>query len=58
MVVCCIARISTVKPELYDAVKLTITLDVPMKPVDVNGNVGEYVTEIEIGGYEGRFLLY
>ena len=42
----------------YEAVKLTVTLDVPMKPVDANGNVGEYVSEIEIGGYEGLFLLY
>jgi len=42
----------------YDASKLTITLDVPMKPVDANGNIGEYVNEIEIGGYEGLFLLY
>ncbi len=42
----------------YEAVKLTVKLDVPMKPVDANGNVGEYVTEIEIGGYEGLFLLY
>ncbi|WP_333912155.1 hypothetical protein [Vibrio coralliirubri] len=42
----------------YDAEKLTIALDAPMKPVDANGNVGEYVSEIEIGGYEGLFLLY
>ncbi len=42
----------------YDTSKLTITLDVPMKPVDANGNIGEYVNEIEIGGYEGLFLLY
>ncbi len=45
-------------PSFYNAEKLTITLDVPMKPVDVNGNIGEYVSEIEIGGYEGLFLLY
>lgn len=42
----------------YETPKLTITLDVPMKPVDENGNIGEYVTEIQIGGYEGLFLLY
>lgn len=42
----------------YEAEKLTIVLDVPMKPVDANGNIGEYVTQIEIGGYEGLFLLY
>ncbi|WP_122053410.1 hypothetical protein [Vibrio sp. Evd11] len=42
----------------YETPKLTITLDVPMKPVDGNGNIGEYVTEIQIGGYEGLFLLY
>ncbi|MFS1477398.1 hypothetical protein BCU45_023150 [Vibrio lentus] len=42
----------------YEMPKLTITLDVPMKPVDENGNIGEYVTEIQIGGYEGLFLLY
>ncbi|PMH32205.1 hypothetical protein BCU71_01230 [Vibrio lentus] len=42
----------------YETPKLTITLDVPMKPIDENGNIGEYVTEIQIGGYEGLFLLY
>ncbi|MEZ9997078.1 hypothetical protein AB4428_02040 [Vibrio lentus] len=42
----------------YETPKLTITLDVPMKPVDENGNIGEYVTEIQMGGYEGLFLLY
>ncbi|MEZ8698793.1 hypothetical protein [Vibrio lentus] len=42
----------------YETPKLTITLDVPMKPVDENGNIGEYVTEIKMGGYEGLFLLY
>ena len=42
----------------YETEKLTVVLDVPMKPVDANGNIGEYVTQIEIGGYEGLFLLY
>ncbi|WP_186171821.1 hypothetical protein [Vibrio chagasii] len=42
----------------YEIEKLTITLDVPMKPVDADGNIGEYVNQIEIGGYEGLFLLY
>ena len=42
----------------YETEKLTITLDVPMKPVDADGNIGEYVNQIEIGGYEGLFLLY
>ncbi|WGS62698.1 hypothetical protein [Vibrio lentus] len=42
----------------YETPKLTITLDVPMKPVDENGNIGEYVTEIQMSGYEGLFLLY
>jgi len=42
----------------YETEKLTITLDVPMKPVDSDGNIGEYVNQIEIGGYEGMFLLY
>ncbi len=42
----------------YETPKLTFTLDVPMKPVDENGNIGEYVTEIKMGGYEGLFLLY
>ncbi|MCZ8486005.1 hypothetical protein O9993_12035 [Vibrio lentus] len=37
----------------YETPKLTITLDVPMKPVDENGNISEYVTEIQISGYEG-----
>lgn len=45
-------------PSFYETSKLTIALDVPMKPVDANGNVGDYVSEIEIGGYEGLFLLY
>ena len=42
----------------YETEKLMITLDVPMKPVDADGNIGEYVNQIEIGGYEGLFLLY
>ncbi len=42
----------------YETEKLTITLDVPMKPVDADGNIGEYVNQIVIGGYEGLFLLY
>ena len=42
----------------FSAPKITITLDKPMRPVDKDGNIGGYVSHIEIGGYEGIFLLY
>ncbi|ABU73422.1 hypothetical protein [Vibrio campbellii] len=42
----------------FSAPKITITLDKPMRPVDKDGNIGGYVSHIEIGGYEGVFLLY
>ena len=42
----------------FSAPKITITLDKPMMPVDKDGNIGDYVSHIEIGGYEGIFLLY
>jgi len=29
-----------------------------MRPVDKGGNIGDYMSQIEIGGYEGLFLLY
>ena len=45
-------------PAFYNSPKLAIKLDVPMRPVDPYGNIGDYVNEIAIGGYEGLFLLY
>ena len=45
-------------PAFYNSQKLRIKLDVPMRPVDSHGNIGDYVREVEIGGYEGLFLLY
>ena len=42
----------------FSAPKITITLDKPMRPVDKDGNIGDYVSQIEIGGYEGLLLLY
>ena len=44
--------------DYFSSPKLTISLEVPMRPVDSNGNIGEYTNEIEISGYEGLFLLY
>lgn len=44
--------------DYFSAPKLTILLEKPMRPVDSNGNIGDYVTQVEIGGYEGLFLLY
>ncbi|KNY40467.1 hypothetical protein AKG94_21615 [Vibrio harveyi] len=44
--------------DYFTAPKITITLDKPMRPVDKDGNVGDYVSDIHIGGYEGLFLLY
>lgn len=44
--------------DYFTALKITITLDKPMRPVDKDGNVGDYVSDIHIGGYEGLFLLY
>lgn len=45
-------------PDYFNAPTITIDLAVPMRPVDANGNIGAYVSQIEIGGYEGLFLLY
>lgn len=42
----------------YTSDKITIELDVPMRPVDAQGTVGDYVSRVELGGYEGMFLLY
>lgn len=44
--------------DFYAAPKINIQLDKPMKPVDVNGKVGEYVDAVQISGYQGLFLLY
>ncbi|PMH41391.1 hypothetical protein BCU68_15640 [Vibrio sp. 10N.286.49.B3] len=44
--------------KFYHADKLTIPLDPPMKPVNAKGEIGDYVDEIQIGGYQGLFLLY
>lgn len=42
----------------YAVTPITIQLEQPMRPVLANGEVGEYVTEITVGGYQGMFLLY
>lgn len=44
--------------DYYSAQPVTITLDEPMRPVDQHGNVGDYVSEVELAGYQGLFLLY
>ncbi|MFA0305352.1 hypothetical protein AB4543_05610 [Vibrio splendidus] len=44
--------------DFYSAPKLSIPLNKPMRPIDVNGNVGEYMKEVKLGGYQGLFLLY
>ncbi|MFH4467832.1 hypothetical protein INT50_23505 [Vibrio diabolicus] len=44
--------------DYFSSPKITIALPEPMRPVDQDGNIGDYVSHIEIGGYEGVFLLY
>lgn len=44
--------------DFYTAEKISIRLDPPMKPVSANGKVGEYLDEVQIGGYQGLILLY
>ncbi|MFM2606917.1 hypothetical protein AAFX30_04730 [Vibrio chagasii] len=44
--------------DFYAAEKISIRLDPPMKPVSADGRVGEYVDEVQIGGYQGLLLLY
>ena len=39
----------------YAVTPITIQLDQPMRPVLANGEVGEYVTEITVGGIKGCF---
>ncbi|MEZ9856534.1 hypothetical protein AB4347_21265, partial [Vibrio breoganii] len=39
--------------DFYAAEKISIRLDRPMKPVSADGRVGEYVDEVQIGGYQG-----
>lgn len=43
--------------QFYDAPKITINLDSPMRPVDEHGNIGSYTNSVEIGGYQGLILL-
>ncbi|CAH6853170.1 conserved hypothetical protein [Vibrio chagasii] len=44
--------------DFYAAEKISIRLAPPMKPVNADGRVGEYVDEVQIGGYQGLLLLY
>ncbi|MFB9217159.1 hypothetical protein [Vibrio sinaloensis] len=44
--------------DFYHSEKVTIPLDPAMRPVDENGNIGEYVDQVQIGGYQGVILLY
>ncbi|CAH6879868.1 conserved hypothetical protein [Vibrio chagasii] len=44
--------------DFYAAEKISIRLDPPMKPVNADGRVGEYIDEVQIGGYQGLLLLY
>ncbi|MFM2643400.1 hypothetical protein AAFX33_19835 [Vibrio chagasii] len=44
--------------DFYAAEKISIRLDPPMKPVNADGRVGEYIDEVQIGGYQGLILLY
>lgn len=45
-------------PDFYSAPKLNIPLKKPMRPVDTNGNIGDYVKEVTLSGYQGLLLLY
>ena len=60
MAECYIGRISLEKkPEVPGAVSpITIQLEQPMRPVLANGEVGEYVAEITVGGVSRDVLLY
>ncbi|WP_139312202.1 hypothetical protein [Vibrio ponticus] len=42
----------------YSAEPITITLPQPMRVVDSQGNIGDYVSQVEMGGYQGMILLY
>ncbi|WP_194435735.1 hypothetical protein [Vibrio fluminensis] len=44
--------------DYYSAEPITITLPQPMRVVDSQGNIGDYVSQVEIGGYQGMILLY
>lgn len=44
--------------DFYAVEKVSIRLDPPMKPVATDGKVGEYIDEVQIGGYQGLILLY
>ena len=36
---------------------ITIQLGKQMRPVDASGNLGDSVTEVQIGGYQGLILV-
>ena len=36
---------------------ITVQLGKPMRPVDANGNLGDPVTQVQIGGYQGLILV-
>lgn len=42
----------------FNSAPVTLPLNVPMRPVDENGNIGPYTTQVQIGGYQALFLLY
>lgn len=45
-------------PDFYSTPKLNIPLKKPMRPVDTNSNIGDYVKEVTLSGYQGLLLLY
>lgn len=44
--------------DFYISEPVTVYLDTPMRVVGADGQVGDYVEEVIIGGYQGLFLLY
>ncbi|WP_394149070.1 hypothetical protein [Vibrio maritimus] len=44
--------------DFYQSEPVTVYLDTPMRVVGADGQVGNYVEEVTIGGYQGLFLLY
>lgn len=44
--------------DFYRSEPVTVYLDTPMRVVGADGQIGDYVEEVTIGGYQGLFLLY
>ncbi|WP_234496454.1 hypothetical protein [Vibrio maritimus] len=44
--------------DFYQSEPVIVYLDTPMRVVGADGQVGDYVEEVTIGGYQGLFLLY